>query len=73
MNKFLKETHKEMNYGLSKDRLTLIEAVHFWPYFSRGTPSGQALGALGQISVSSCKSLDGGSGGADAGANDVIV
>ena len=55
------------------DGLTLIEAVHFWPYFSRGTPSGQSLGALGQISVSSCKSLDGGSGGADAGANDVVV
>ena len=60
-------------YDYYMDGLTLIEAVHFWLYFSRGTPSGQSLGALGQISVSSCKSLDGGSGGADAGANDVVV
>ena len=55
------------------DELTLIEAMKFGLYFNRGTPSRQSLGALGQISISSCKSLDGGSGGADAGANDVVV
>ena len=58
------------NYHVSVDGLTLIEAVHFWPYFNRGSPSRQSLGALGQISISSCKSLDGGGGGADADASD---
>jgi len=54
----------------STDGLTLTEAVHFWPYFNRGSPSRQSLGALGQTSIKSCKCLNGGGGGADAVASD---
>ena len=49
------------------DGLTLIEAVHFWPYLNRSSPSRQSLGAPGQTSI---KSLNGGGGGADAVASD---
>ena len=33
-----KETEQKM------DGLTLIEAVHIWPYFNRGTPRGSPSG-----------------------------
>ena len=64
--------NNNFKFKISLDRLTLIEAVHFWPYFNRGSPSRQSLGALGQTSIKSYKSLNGGGGGADAVARDEI-
>ena len=52
------------------DQLTLIEALHFCPLFQSRHSLEAVPRGTGQISISSCKSLDGGSGGADAGAND---
>ena len=54
----------QTNFNRGSALLALFQSRH---------PSGQSLGALGQMSVSSCKSLEGSSGGADAGANDVVV
>ena len=49
------------NFNRGSALLALFQSRH---------PSGQSLGALGQTSIKSCKSLNGGGGGADAVASD---
>ena len=49
------------NFNRGSAHLALFQSRH---------PSGQSLGALGQTSIKSCKSLNGGGGSADAVASD---